>query len=235
MLRIENIHIIGCGGTGSWLIDPLLKLITYHQHFSTPPIIHLYDGDYYEESNSSRQLFPPSYIGRNKAVITKKRIADQYSHLKIIAYPKYLDKSWSMDLNNCIGDDLVIVAIDNTHGRNDIIKALDESDKNFLCVLPGNEFRTATCAWYLRLDDKILPCHPFDMYDNYANPTDKPRGNCAYQVVSSPQLITANFASALLIMETIYNYLSGIPLPMFVRYDGGEMSMTPNGIPTVYL
>lgn len=226
---ITRLHIIGCGGTGSWLVEPLIKLLTYHDNVNLQNI-YLYDGDNYEEGNLTRQLFPASYVGRNKADITATRLQD--CGVQITAHYEYLDKArmgYFMNRYYGQGADLVVVAIDNEHGRHDIISALKEYDGEFLCVLPGNEYRTATAIWFAKQRGEIIPCDPFDIADNYAFPRDKPRGNCAYEVLSSPQLINANFASALLCLELVYAFVNGDAIPFCVNYNGEKFTQTYDG------
>lgn len=231
-MLITRLHLIGCGGTGSCLIEPLVKLLRSHPNVDLQNV-YLYDGDNYEKSNLTRQLFPPMFVGRNKADVTRTRLADitQFEG-KIVAHYEYLDEQSMLRYLNRYydrGADLVVIAIDNEHGRHDIISALKKYDGDFLCLLPGNEFRTATAIWFAKQRGEIIPCDPFDIADNYANPTDKPRGNCQYEVISSPQLINANFASALLCLELIYAFINGDSLPFCVNYNGEKFTQTYDG------
>lgn len=226
-----TIHLIGCGGIGSILLDLLCKMAKFHQQFITDKLLfHIYDGDYYEDNNLSRQIFPPNAIGNNKAIVTAERIEQTYPEFVVKAYPEFLNQeNFSRILENTYGKQLVIVAIDNEHGRHDIIKALDSVDVDFLCILPGNDWRTATCTWWEKEYGEVIPCHPFDLVDNFAHPTDKPRGNCSYEITSSPQLINANMAAALLTMEVLYARLEKLSLPVCVEYDGSQFLMNPQG------
>jgi hypothetical protein len=233
---IKRLHLIGCGGTGSWLAEPLVKLLTYHNNVDLRQIC-LYDGDVYEESNLTRQLFPASYLGQNKAVVTKSRLVTSGVAIAIEVYGEYINEDLMLHYLNRHwepGADLVVVAIDNEHGRHDIINALTKYNGDFICLLPGNEFRTATAIWFGKNNGEIYPLHPFDFADNYANPSDKPRGNCAYEVISSPQLINANFASALLCLELTYALINGGSLPFCVSYNGEQFTQSFDGKLTQY-
>ena len=55
-----KIGVIGCGGTGSYLIPILTKLASNCE-------IHVWDGDKLESRNLDRQLFTPRMIGKYKA------------------------------------------------------------------------------------------------------------------------------------------------------------------------
>lgn len=227
-----RLHGIGCGGIGTQLIENLVKLSITHTFFEQGVEFHLYDGDYYELKNLSRQIFSPELEGENKAVVTAERLATIYPNIAFKPHHVFLDTQKFLDILNNMsgyGFDIFIIAIDNQIGRYDIINAIDLSKRNHLTILPGNDFRTATCAWYASNDGVVVPCHPFDHIDNYANPTDKPRGNCAYEVVSHPQLLNANMAAALMSMEIIYNYVEGLPLPLRADYNGGKIICATQG------
>lgn len=232
-MKFSSCHIIGAGGTGSILLEPLVRLLAYHKHGTKD--ICVYDGDQFEIKNSVRQLFDPAFVGENKAVVAAKRLS---SICNISAAPKFVER---FDFRNDVeeyaknskedGAVLVVLAVDSESARNDVIKDLDDLDPylDFACVLPGNDFHTATCLWYSRVDGKVRPVHPFDVATNYERPTDQRRGSCAYEAVSSPQLINANFASALMTNEVVYALLEDKPLPFRLNYSGEQLSLTTEG------
>jgi hypothetical protein len=226
-MKINAVHLIGCGGTGSWIAPPLTHLMSYHPCFDGATL-YLYDGDKIEDRNLERQNFKEEHIGLYKG----EALLDQllYNDVKVIN--EYVsDHFWSkLDRASRYGyTQVIILAIDNDHGRHDIINSIMKYPGDVLCILPGNEYETATCLWFAKEDDVIRPCHPFDIASNYANPEDKPRGNCMYEVVSTPQLITANFSSALLSLQVIHSYIEGNPLPTRLDYNLKEFKLTYDG------
>lgn len=232
-MKFSSCYVIGAGGTGSILLEPLARLLTYHPNGTNT--IYIYDDDKFEPKNSARQFFDPIYTGKNKAIVAAERLKNLCN---AIAVPQYVRRYefGSELLKHRIESHhkeaiLVILAVDSEATRNEVIKELDELPYiiDFACVLPGNDYHTATCVWYTREQGKIFPVHPFDVVSNYASPTDHPRGSCAYEAVSSPQLINANFASALMTNEIVYALLEKMPLPFRLNYDGSKLRMETEG------
>lgn len=229
-MKFNNVHLVGAGGTGSIVLEPLIRLLTYHPNGTTN--INVHDADHYSESNSTRQLFDPEFLDKNKA----EALVTRYQHIcpSLVAHPHYLTAERLIRniedfplLNNL----LVILAVDNERSRHNIIKALDSTHNsvNFAVILPGNEFHTASCLVYTRVNGETKFPHPFDTVTNYANPSDQEPGSCGYESVSSPQLICANFGSALNILEYTYALLEDKPMPFRVNYDGETRTMAPEG------
>jgi hypothetical protein len=230
-MKFSNIFFCGAGGLDTILAEPIIRLVTYSQGFK--PAVHIYDGDVYEDSNSSRQLFDPKYLGVNKAVALAERLS---CLCKTTAYPLYVreDNFGSFVLSAALDspyDSLIIPGVDSEAARHDIIRALDNlpTHLNYAVILPGNDYHTATCSWYTRISGKIAPCHPFDVIQNYAEPTDENRGNCGVEAVSTPQLLNANFAGALMALEIAYQLLKEGTAPLFFDYDGASWSMAKTG------
>ncbi len=65
--RVE-MHLVGCGGTGSWLAPHLVRIARlYHDLHGLDVAIEFVDKDRVEERNTYRQNFVPAEIGRYKA------------------------------------------------------------------------------------------------------------------------------------------------------------------------
>ncbi len=233
-MKFSSCHVVGAGGTGSILLEPLVRLLSYHKNGTKNFVV--YDGDSFEDRNGVRQLFDPIFIGENKATAAAKRLE---AICNISAVPEFVRRwefkryveDYALNQADSARAALVILTVDSESARHEVIKDLDELDPylDFACVLPGNDFHTATCLWYSRVKDKIRPVHPFDVATNYAQPGDQPRGSCGYQAVTSPQLVNANFASALMTMEVVYALLEDKPLPFRVNYNGEQLSMITEG------
>ena len=61
----ERVVLIGLGGIGSQLLPSLVRYLSFRPE--PRPLLVLVDGDAYETSNRSRQLFPDDALGTNKA------------------------------------------------------------------------------------------------------------------------------------------------------------------------
>lgn len=226
-MKFDVVHVVGVGGTGSILLEPLIRLLTYHQSGTRRIVLH--DGDHFEESNSVRQLFDPRFVGENKATAAALRYQSICPYL--VAYPEYLtyDKFSQNLADHFTRSVLVILTVDRDKVRHNIIRALDDSDADFACVLPGNEFRTASCVIHQRVAGKYRFPHPFDTVSNYRDPEDTEPGACGEVAVSSPQLICANFTSAAITLDVVYSLLEDEPLPFRINYDGLKKTVAPEG------
>jgi len=61
----ERIVLVGLGGIGSQLLPSLVRYLAFRPE--PRPMLVLVDGDAYEPGNRTRQVFPESAIGSNKA------------------------------------------------------------------------------------------------------------------------------------------------------------------------
>lgn len=192
------IHLIGLGGSGSYLLEPLVKLITYHP-LAIKQIV-CWDADKVEESNLTRQYLPEdlnTFKGLNKI----KQLKILNNNIKFI--PEYCTKNKllrSLDKDSSI----VIATVDNFSSRKAFIEAIYESNKNHIFISPGNGYNNGQCySFYYK--DKVL--HGFDclMLPEWNKPKDQiPRvGSCIIEAESSPQLISANFMSALTVLNNM--------------------------------
>ena len=68
-MQTSNIHVVGAGGTGAFLIQLLAKTM---KEFT------IWDGDTYEEKNLDRQLVSPDEIGQHKAEVWGKRYGQMF-------------------------------------------------------------------------------------------------------------------------------------------------------------
>jgi len=132
--NIENILVVGCGGTGGHLIPHLTRLICainltrvkpsrrYTYRARAKPIkLFLADGDVVEEKNIARQHFIQQDVNINKATVMAERYAAAFG-IEIGVIPKYLEKLKDFDFfNKCsTGNDtadLVIGCVDNNASR----------------------------------------------------------------------------------------------------------------------
>ena len=87
-----HITIVGAGGTGSYIVQTVARLMAHANEKGSPKIdVTLVDGDTIEAKNIGRQLFAPAEIGRNKAQSLATRF-NQALGLKIQAIPTMIDQ-----------------------------------------------------------------------------------------------------------------------------------------------
>jgi sulfur-carrier protein adenylyltransferase/sulfurtransferase len=70
-----EVTLIGAGGTGSQLLSGLARMHQALKALGSPGLhVRVFDGDTVSASNVGRQLFSPSDIGKNKAVVLVTRL-----------------------------------------------------------------------------------------------------------------------------------------------------------------
>lgn len=219
-MKFTHTVLVGCGGTGSILAEPLARLMAYHENGAKETI--LIDGDKFEKKNLARQLFDPKYVGKNKAQVMAMRLK---GITKTRVIPTFINQeSFVAEMVSIEdftkGTPLVITAVDNHASRRAIIAALDElPNENFACLLPGNELATGRVSVYLRYKGKAATAHPFDKYPEIKQPEDKIPGGCQKEAPSTPQLISANMGSALVCMEISQALLDCAPFHEEVHFN----------------
>lgn len=229
-VKFKHVFLIGVGGTGSHLVGPLTQLMRFHPEGTND--ITLIDGDAYEDSNATRQVFDETGLGENKARATAKRL--NLENLKTIA--QFVDKDkFAQILSQTVKPEdsiLVITAVDNHATRNAVIQALDEGDyQNFVMVSPGNAYDRGQVVLYIKEGGELQTAHPFKKYADIANPEDHIPGGegCARQVASTPQLITANMGAAWGTLIMISNMLDEKGWFEEIHFDCRKAKLVPQG------
>lgn len=183
-----KIAVIGCGGTGSYLLPLLLRSIKN----ST---ITLFDGDSFTKENLDRQLFRPDLVGRNKA----NAMCTMYPTDKMSAVASFLKAPKELE-----GFDLVFACPDNHVARARVLEAADSYD--LAAIICGNEFNSSMALIY-RSEWHGTALDPRERYpelltDKTGSPTET---SCTGEAVeNSPQLALANNTSAVFAMQLMH-------------------------------
>ncbi len=211
-MRFGKLVLIGCGGTGSWLAEGLIRLLAYHEN-GTREVV-LIDGDKFEEKNLERQMFDPKLVGMNKAKATAKRLTGLCKPKIIESYmnkENFIAEMMSIK-GFCESFPLVILAVDNHASRKALITAMDEMPIQHFCVItPGNELDFGRTGVYLKMHGAAVTGNPVEMYPDIKDPQDRIPGGCQEKAPSTPQLIGANAGAAVLTLWTIQAMLDGRP------------------------
>lgn len=85
----RNIWLVGCGGTGSRILQPLMQMLA-SRRIPLNTNIFLIDGDTVEQKNCARQLFLPDEVGDYKACILADRYHELYPHITLIPVTGFL-------------------------------------------------------------------------------------------------------------------------------------------------
>lgn len=229
-MKFKHVFLIGVGGTGSHLVGPLTQLMRFHPEGTNE--ITLIDGDAYENTNATRQVFDETGLGENKARATAKRLA--LPGLKTIAQFVDREKFAAILAQTVTKEDsiLIITAVDNHATRNAIIRALDEEEyQNFTLISPGNAYDRGQVVLYIKENGEAQTAHPFGKYTDLAHPEDVIPGGegCAAQTPATPQLITANMGAAWGTLVTISNILDEKGWFEEIHFDCRKIKLVPQG------
>lgn len=210
----DKIFVIGTGGTGGYLIPPLVKTLNFHPS-TKDGLIYIIDGDEFEERNLTRQMMTPSHVGQNKAEAMVE-MCEAMGFNNTISVPEYIDTQGIIPYLNESERPLVIVAVDNAASRHAVITAIElecGEDKDFFFITPGNsdglEEVRGQALWFGRINGNAFGMNPKLGYEEIRNPQDQipTAGSCARLQESRPQLIAANFAAASHTLNVIQDLL----------------------------
>jgi PRTRC genetic system ThiF family protein len=119
---VKSILLIGCGGTGGYVVGPLSKLIgiiNYKRDVGNQIELFLADGDVVEEKNLARQHFIYEDIGKNKAEVMAGRYSSAFG-VEINSVSKDFENLEDFEIiestNNSFSI-LVIGGVDNNASR----------------------------------------------------------------------------------------------------------------------
>lgn len=194
-----NIKIIGLGGVGTSLIDPLCRFLNYRNNDESLTMV-LVDGDKYEIHNQTRQVFK---VLDNKAVVTYTRMGNTYSNINFEAIDEYVS---SDNIAEIIREgDIVFSCVDN-HAVRKLISNHIESMNSAVLISGGNEYIDGNVQLYIRKEGKNLTPTLTDYHPEIANPDDKSpeEMSCQELAKSEPQLLFTNMTVATIMCWCFY-------------------------------
>lgn len=233
---IRNILVIGCGGTGSYLIPNLIRLLA-HTFNKVPVCLTIADADKVEEKNLIRQNFVKGDIGRNKAEALAKRYSQAFG-MQIQCLPKYLETPEDIfaalskaSLNGIpLGNEapLVISCVDNIKSRANMVSAIESTYNQKAYLLDcGNEEeggQVLLTAFY-HLNKKLsVGQYPtpnlFQLFPELRERAKKDKLaselSCADLAESSNQFGFVNLTAATIALNMIYDLMAGNPITSFM-------------------
>ena len=232
-MKIRSVTVIGCGGTGSHLIPSLARVMAYHPAMMEANL-RLWDKDKLEEKNLIRQMFrhDDGHKEMNKAVASALDVqpfidSDRvHVHAEYVKGPEDLHEWLFYDLGIQAKEEepalsLVVLAVDNDATRKVVYDTINEfSDLNVAIIDPGNDYYTGNVNLWLRVQGHEPFCHPQHKYEQLVKPSDViPGGGCSKEVVSTPQLITANKMAATIVLHMIITLLDDQDLAEEITFD----------------
>lgn len=203
MAKRLNVKVIGAGGIGSMLLQPLARVLNYGTHlyeFNNVKMS-IIDGDQVEFKNFTRQNFNMEHLMANKADVTANTLANEFDNIKIKGEGTYISNE---NIDELITDgDLVFLCVDN-HSTRKLVSDHCETLRNVTLISGGNELTDGNIQVYVRKGSKniTLPLanefHPEIMNPNDKNPAYavKKMGCQVVAETTAPQIMITNFAIA---------------------------------------
>lgn len=207
MKETRKIKVIGTGGIGTYLLEPLSRYLSYVDDYCEITAV---DGDTYEERNRERQRFTD--IG-NKAEETVRLLKASFPKIHFRAKPEYITED---NIITTIREgDIVFLCVDNHATRKIVSERCAELD-NVLLISGGNNYTDGDVIIYHRKNGKDMtpPLHKLPEIANHKdkNPgefTDAERQGCQQEARTNPQLLFMNLDIASLMLSCYYAHEQG--------------------------
>lgn len=219
---VAKIIVVGCGGTGSYYIRDLARMVGSLK--TKKPEILLIDGDKVEEKNLVRQNFTSADVGRNKAEVQAARYGAMAGQMAFRA--TYLATVEEMiGLLGGGSNVLVVSCVDNIKTRLLIKQALAAKANHSYWIDCGNEESTGQVIFSYRVSDWNIESikagyYPTpDVFDLYPELNERVKADklptemsCAELAVSSPQYGFVNGTAAMLAINFTHALLAKLPI-----------------------
>lgn len=175
-----RIQLIGCGGTGSAMIDELFRmhyLLTKLGHEGL--VVCAWDGDTVSEANVGRQRFWPSDVGWNKAEL----LVNRYCSFGGVPWSFKGRDFLSSDCQH-INTDVILSCVDSAETRVLIGEAGKDADEDILWLDTGNDDSSGQVVlghWAGRNDKKGMLPHVLNLYPGLRGQKSEERPSCSTQ------------------------------------------------------
>jgi molybdopterin/thiamine biosynthesis adenylyltransferase len=201
----RKIKVIGVGGIGTYLIEPLVRYLNSQDKDIVE--VTVIDGDKYEERNRERQRFEQC---NNKAEQTVEILRKQFPRIYFKVKAEYLTAD--NVITNIRENDHVFLCVDNHATRKLVSDRCQELD-NVLLISGGNDYTDGNVIIYIRKNGKNITKSPTELYKSIANPEDKNpgestgvRAGCEAEAQVHPQLLFTNLAIASWMLNCYYAF-----------------------------
>ncbi len=209
MKQTLKIKVIGAGGIGSHLIEPLSRYLGHKDDYVEITVI---DGDRFEARNKERQRMTALENKAQNAILPLK---DEFPKIHFRAKSDFITED-NVVVNVREGD-IVFLCVDNDATRKLVSERCEELDDVTL-ISGGNEYTDGDVLYYRRKGgNDVAPTKSLTaLYPKIANPKDKNPGlatterlGCEAQVTANPQLLFTNNAIASTMLNVYYAHEQG--------------------------
>ncbi len=198
---MERILIIGLGGIGGALAEPLARFLNYSDR---KPEIIMIDGDRCESGNLSRQRFDVSQLRMNKAEAWMRRLNREFTALDFSAVPHYVTPGNIRTL--IYPGDTVMLCVDN-HATRKLVQEHCLRLKTVTLISGGNDYTDGNVQVFRKKNGRMLSPPITAHHPEIAEPADRRPDEigCDEEVESAPQLLFSNLMAASLMLNAWYS------------------------------
>lgn len=201
---IDKVKVIGAGGIGSYLIEPLCRYLNFNHKGCN---VTVFDGDSFEESNVTRQIFTKK---ENKAKHVVERLKSFFTNIYLVHKDCYItEENVILSIRE---NDIVFLSVDN-HATRKLISDRCAELENVVLISGGNDYTDGNVIVYIRRNNEDVTKKLTDIDPGIASPADLNPGEadvesqgCSTQSESEPQLIFMNLAIASSMCNCFYTY-----------------------------
>lgn len=212
-----EIHIIGAGGTGGYLIRDLCRFIYAMekrlQIDMTKLELHIHDGDDVEEKNILRQNFMPNDISRNKAEVMAERHTRAFG-TNIIAHTEMFNYSKFYRANDKVY--VFVGCVDNNHARREIAMTFDQLvggydrlNQKSIWIDAGNEKKSGQVVLGSKTVKDVTDLYPELLLKKHDSIVQV---SCADRMLEDEQNLFVNLTAANILLNYLRKILLNEPL-----------------------
>lgn len=203
MKKTRKIKVIGAGGIGGHLIEPLARYLSYTEDACEVTVI---DGDKFEDRNKERQRFS---VCENKADHTAAKMKEEFPKVHFRSKGEYVTDD--NVITTIREGDVVFLCVDNHATRKLVSDRCEELDDVTL-ISGGNDYTDGNVIVYRREGGEDVGRPPTALYPKIAKPEDKNPGaltdaerqGCQQEATTNPQLLFTNLAIASTMLNCYY-------------------------------
>lgn len=221
------IIVVGLGGIGSHLIEPLARYLNAQEELETQLI--LADGDTYSLENQERQKMVEEDAGKNKAEVQAARLKPVFPKLSILILSRYIAEE---NVREIITEGSCIFSCVDNHATRKIISDAVLRLNNGLLISGGNNYDDGNIQVFWRTNRrcKTPPLdkhHPEIKYPQDQNPAELSCEELA-RLPHSNQIIMANLTVACLMLNAYHTIITTERIPYGeVYFDITENKVNP--------
>lgn len=204
-----NLNIIGLGGTGSLLAEPLIRYAVSQEILDKVTFM---DGDRYEAGNIGRQSFASAYVGTNKAAYSAIKFGKMFPDYKFDFVDRFIGKADLHEFIKSGASEATFVCVDNHYFR----RIIDEHVcglRDHLLVVSGNDLMTGQVQTHQRVSGanitKHTVCSKHSEVASASSSEDRSGMSCEQlsQLPSGGQVIAANMMSATIMLSHFISFV----------------------------